>query len=204
MKSYLFCLCVCHLKIIFCICICICNFVFLEGGNKAKKNFEVLDDIFWRGKTKKTVRLIEIQSLRSITLWYECSHIKIESNIKADKGATEVPSFQTSYFSKLCSATDQGGACALFIWHVLAWPPRACPVQYSAHGIWDKGQGTRDIRNQGRYSQVHFDLIIIIGVLLGYFLAQWEQKLRAKPSNCTQSDPEMLIIFHNCGWLHSL
>ena len=63
MKSYLFCLCVCHLKIIFCICICICNFVFLEGGNKAKKkNFEVLDDIFWRGKTKKTVRLIEIQS----------------------------------------------------------------------------------------------------------------------------------------------
>ena len=73
MRSYLFCLCVCHLKIIFCICICICicmcicNFVFLEGGGKqGKKNFGFLDDILEGGN--KNVRLIEIQSLRLITL----------------------------------------------------------------------------------------------------------------------------------------
>ena len=51
MRSHLFCLCVCHLKIIFCICISICIFVF-GGGNKAKKNFEVLDGILEGEKQK--------------------------------------------------------------------------------------------------------------------------------------------------------
>ena len=159
MKSYLFCLCVCHLKIIFCICICICicNFVFLEGGNKAKKNnFEVLDDIFWRGKTKKTVRLIEIQSLRSITLWYECSHIKIESIIKgsqADKGAKGAQLSNILFLQ--ATELHWPGQCVSIVYRQggLAPSGRLCVAQHT----WDEGQGCLDETCATRgSSQVHY------------------------------------------------
>ena len=45
--------------------------------------------------------------------------------------------------------------------------PSGSPVQYSAHGVWDRGSG-EDIHNQGLFNHVHIDLIIIVVVILGY------------------------------------
>ena len=116
-----------------------------------------------------------------------------------------MPSFQTSYFFKLLSCTDQGDVGALFILTRVAWPPQAGPAKHSTHGIWD-------LRNQGRYSQVHYCTLHIIALLhiasvhywctFRLFLARWEQKLRAKTSNCTTVRLRNAGNIYRCGWLH--
>ena len=94
----------------------------------------------------------------------------------------------------------------------LHWPGRCLSIVYRHVWLGPLGQVLCstvhmgyvgwDLRNQGRCSQVHYWCTFRLFLAQVHywctfrlFLAQWERKLRAKASNCTQSELKMLIIF---------